>query len=335
MRKIGLMILALFLVVMVIPFFIVSSCEAINQKDEEPNVIKEENAVYVTVLNTEDDTTMELAIDEYIKGVVAAEMPVDFNLEALKAQAVAARTYTLNRLTEFGGKPDDVHPQYELCTDYRHCQAWISKEDRLVAWSKNTELSTLNNIELWSKIEEAVESTKGESLIYEGELIDPLFHSSSGGVTENSEDYFSASLPYLRSVSSEYENSSPYISTNFDISEEDFKKTLKKKYPDIVLKKDKIIDNLEIIKRTKSGRVDQIRVGDKTLTGREMRELLNLRSNNFTIKQDGDKLVFTVNGNGHGVGLSQYGADGMADAGFDYVEILKHYYTGVEVRKAY
>lgn len=335
MRKIGLMILALFLVVMVIPFFIVSSCEAINQKDEEPNVIKEENAVYVTVLNTEDDTTMELAIDEYIKGVVAAEMPVDFNLEALKAQAVAARTYTLNRLTEFGGKPDDVHPQYELCTDYRHCQAWISKEDRLVAWSKNTELSTLNNIELWSKIEEAVESTKGESLIYEGELIDPLFHSSSGGVTENSEDYFSASLPYLRSVSSEYENSSPYISTNFDISEEDFKKTLKKKYPDIVLKKDKIIDNLEIIKRTKSGRVDQIRVGDKTLTGREMRELLNLRSNNFTIKQDGDKLVFTVNGNGHGVGLSQYGADGMADAGFDYVEILKHYYTGVEVNKTY
>ena len=335
MRKIGLMILALFLIVMIIPFFIISSCEAINERDDEPDVIEEKDQVYVTVLNTEDNTTMELTTDEYIKGVVAAEMPVNFELEALKAQAVAARTYTLNRLEEFGGKPDDVHPQYELCTDYRHCQAWISKDDRLVAWSKNTELSALNSIELWSKIEEAVDSTKGESLIYNGELIDPLFHSSSGGVTENSEDYFSASLPYLRSVSSEYETNSPYISTNFDISEDDFEKTLKNKYPDIVLKKNKMIDNLEIISRTKSGRVDEIRVGNKTLTGREIRELLSLRSNNFTIKQDGNNIVFTVNGNGHGVGLSQYGANGMAEAGFDYVEILKHYYTGVELKKVY
>lgn len=335
MRKIGLMIFVLFFIIMLIPFFIISSCEAINENSEEPNVIKENSEVYVKVLNTEDNKAMELGIDEYIKGVVAAEMPVNFELEALKAQAVAARTYTLNRLQEFGAKPDDVHPQYELCTDYRHCQAWISKDDRLMAWSKNADLSTLNNIELWSKIEEAVDTTKGESLIYNGELIDPLFHSSSGGATENSEDYFTASLPYLRSVSSEYEKNSPYISTNFDISEEDFKKTVKNKYPDIELKKSKMIENLEIMSRTESGRVDEIRVGNKTLTGREVRELLNLRSNNFTVKQDGNKLVFSTNGNGHGVGLSQYGANGMAQAGFDYVEILKHYYTGVDVNKAY
>ncbi|MPW26991.1 stage II sporulation protein D [Alkalibaculum sp. M08DMB] len=335
MRKFGLLILIFFVVIIIIPFLIVNSCNILKTETPKPHVIVEEEIIYVNVLDTKNDKAMKLELDEYIKGVVAAEMPVLFHLEALKAQSIAARTYTLNRLEEFGGKPDGVHPQYELCTDHRHCQAWISKEDRLSAWGKNVELSSVNNIELWSKIEEAVDSTKGLALAYNDKLIDPLYHSTSGGSTENSEDYFTSSLPYLRSVSSEYEKESPYMNTSFDISVSEFTSTIKKKYPDIKLDKSKMIDNIEILSNTSGGKVEKVRVGNKVLAGREMRELLGLRSSEFTIKQSGSTLVFTVVGYGHGVGLSQYGADGMANAGFKYKDILTHYFTGTEIKKMY
>ena len=343
MKRIGLMIFILFVVIVLIPFLLVGSCDAL-QDEKKPETIQEKEEsksedegekIYVTVLDTTNNKAMELELDEYIKGVVAAEMPVNFHLEALKAQAIAARTYTLNRLEQFGGKPDSVHSQYNLCTDHRHCQAWISKEDRLSAWEKNTELSAINNIELWSKIEEAVDATKGQALVYNDALIDPLFHSASGGTTENSEDYFTSSLPYLRSVSSEYEESSPYNKTNFDISVDEFSAILKKKYPDIVLESSQMIDNIEIISNTAGGKVEKVRVGNKVLKGREMRELLDLRSSEFTVEQSGLNLVFTVVGYGHGVGLSQYGADGMAKAGYTYEEILKHYFTGTELKSMY
>lgn len=336
MRKFASLIIILFIIVIVIPFMIIRSCEAI-YNDKEPSVIKEDTVdkIMVSVLNTTNNKAMSLSLDEYIKGVVAAEMPVTFNIEALKAQAITARTYTMNKLKAFGGNTNAVHPQYDLCTDYRHCQAWISKEDRLSAWSKNAELSSVNNIELWSKIEEAVDSTQGMVLTYEGSLISPLYHSTSGGNTENSEDYFPSSMPYLRSVSSEYEGDSPYMSTTFEVSTKDFNNTVKEKYPDIKLNESKMIDNIEILSHTEGGKVEKIRLGNKVLTGREMRELLNLRSSEFSISQKGTTLLFTVVGFGHGVGMSQYGADGMAKAGYTYSEILKHYYTGVEIEVKY
>ena len=340
MRRIGFMTLILFIVIVLIPFLLVSSCDAF-EHEKKPEIIQEKKVeaerehIYVNVLDTANNKAMKLDLDEYIKGVVAAEMPVNFHLEALKAQAIAARTYTLNRLEQFGGKPDGVHAQYNLCTDFRHCQAWISKEDRLSAWAKNTELSAINNIELWGKIEEAVDSTKGQALIYNDKLIDPLFHSASGGTTENSEDYFTSSLPYLRSVSSEYEEGSPYNKTNFDIGVKEFSDTLKKKFPDIKLESSKMIDNIEIISHTAGGKVEKVRVGNKVLKGRELRELLGLRSSEFTVEQNGTKLAFTVVGYGHGVGLSQYGADGMAKAGYSYEEIVKHYFTGTQLKSMY
>lgn len=335
MKRFGLLVLLIFIVMMIIPFMLVRSCEAIKE-EKAPSIISDDQSktsedITVAVLNTKTNQAMKLDLDEYIKGVVAAEMPVNFDIEALKAQAVAARTYTLNKID----KKNEVHPQYDLCTDPSHCQAWISKEDRLSAWSKNSELSSMNNIELWRKIEDAVDSTRGQVLTYEGKLISPLFHSTSGGSTENSEDYFTSSVPYERSVSSEYESQSPYMSTTFEITVKDFTKILKKKYPDIELKESKIIDNLEILSNTEGGNVKNIRIGNKVLTGRELRELLGLRSSQFTIDQQGSKIIFTVVGFGHGVGMSQYGADGMAKAGYTYEEILKHYYTGVDIEKRY
>lgn len=334
MKKIVSIIIILFIIIIVLPFFIVKSCDVINNENE-PQVIESEKNFYVKVLNTNTNESMNLELDEYIKGVVAAEMPVTFHIEALKAQAIAARTYTMNRLEEFGATADPVHPQYDLCTDYRHCQAWISKEKRLIAWDSNAELSSLNNIDLWAKIEEAVEATKGIAIIYNGNLIDPLFHSTSGGSTENSEDYFTSSLPYLKSVSSSYEDSSPYLNTNFEITVENFTNTFKEKYPDIKFESSKMIENIEILSTTEGGKISKIRVGNKVLTGREVRELLNLRSSQFTIAQKNSKLIFTVVGFGHGVGMSQYGADGMAKAGYTYEDILKHYYTGVELKEMY
>lgn len=277
----------------------------------------------VTVYLHKSGETVTLDLEDYVAGVVAGEMPASFEAEALKAQAVAARTYALSKImrAEESGNSAD-HPDAPLCDD-THCQVYRNEEELL-------ELKGQYWMDTgWQKILSAVDETAGQVMYYEGSLVEqPLFHSSSGGQTENSEDVFVSALPYLRSVESLYEGEAPYQSETISVSLATFIKKVSDTYGASSVSS----GTIKILSRSEGGRVDRIQVGDKTLTGRNIRDLFGLRSANFTFAFDGNEnIVFTTRGYGHGVGMSQWGANGMAQAGFEYAEILKHYYSGVTI----
>ena len=332
MKGIGIYIIFILFITIIIPVSLIlgwdifSDDESVEDIGKKYNIEKIEERSKIEIYNTETKKVENVDFEDYIKGVVAAEMPAEFELEALKAQAVAARTFSLYRMNKYpDGHPD--HPETSLCTGI-HCQAWLSKESLRDRHPSNW------MYEYWPKIEEAVESTKGEIITYEGKPIEPLFHSSSGGMTENSEDVFVAAFPYLRGVESPYEEGTPRFSAVKTMNVNDFIATLKSKYPSVSLSKGNLSSKIKA-ERTESGRVKRIKVDTLMLTGRDIRTLFGLNSTNFNISLKGDKLEIATKGNGHGVGMSQWGAQGMAEHGSEYTEILKHYYQGVELDKIY
>ncbi|HWQ79072.1 MAG TPA: stage II sporulation protein D [Anaerovoracaceae bacterium] len=278
---------------------------------------------YINVYRHVSGKTESIAFEDYVKGVVAGEMPSSFEMEALKAQAVAARTYSLSKVIRSGdgGNPD--HPSAPVCDDV-HCQVYRSPEE--LKEIKSAEWMATG----WPKIQEAVDSTKGQLMYYQGALVEqPLFHSSSGGKTENSEDVFVSALPYLRSVDSPYESAAPHQDEQTEIPLSEFKQKIRSfsgKDPGAVNS-----GTINVQERSAGGRVAAIQVGNLTLKGREIRDIFGLRSANFTVSVQGSAVLFTTEGYGHGVGMSQYGANGMAQTGYKYTDILTHYYTGVEV----
>ncbi|MGB4438939.1 MAG: stage II sporulation protein D [Sedimentibacter sp.] len=281
----------------------------------EPDLIK--------VYNLKTNEVMVIDFEEYLKGVVSSEMPAEFNEEALKAQAITARTYLLYRLKKYpDGQPE--HMDAPVCTG-THCQVWSSK-DELIASHEDGWYD-----KYWNKIEEAVNSTSGQILTYEGKIIEPLFHSASGGRTENSEDVFSASVPYLRSVESPYESEAPKLHGSVKITVSDFISKVESVYGDLDLSQDNLDEKIQLGDVSEGGKIKTIIIDNAEITGREMRSLFNLNSTNFNFIQTGNEIEIVTTGYGHGVGMSQWGADGMADEGFNYKEILKHYYTGVEI----
>lgn len=249
-----------------------------------------------------DDKIQEMGFEEYLVHVVAGEMYADYEMEALKAQAVTARTYTYKKLIEGGCGNGGA----EICDDINHCQAF----------AKTIPEKTLQRMEY------AVYSTKGEIITYKDEPIIALFHSTSGGYTEDNVNVFGESLPYLKSVKSEGEEESPRYSQDEERTIAEIKKKAKASG-----------DTIEVIERLPSGRVRTVNVFGKEMTGKQLRELLKLSSANFTIHMKEETVVFTTIGYGHGVGLSQVGANAMAKKGSNYKKIIKHYYTGVEIDK--
>jgi stage II sporulation protein D len=296
--------------------------------DNKKNDIVDSLDLSVDIYDTETKNIISMDFEEYIKGVVAGEMPAKFEEEALKAQSVAARTYAISKIIAYnnGYRPEE-HPEAPLCNTI-HDQVWYSEEKLLELHGKEWV------DKLFPKIEQAVDNTKGEIISYDGQIIsEPLFHSSSGGMTEASEEVFASAEPYLRPVESPYETASPSVKDNFKISIEDFIKKLNGKYSNINITKENIEKRIELLERTSTGRVDKLKIGTITMTGRELRELFGFNSTNFTItiNKDKNEVIIETLGNGHGVGMSQWGANGMAEKGSDYKEILKHYYTGVEI----
>jgi stage II sporulation protein D len=279
----------------------------------------------IDVYITEKDAVETVKFEEYVKGVVASEMPSEFNIEALKAQSVAARTYSLakQQKAQSSGNPKS-HSSAPLC-DTTHCQVYRDAATlKSLKGDKWMETS-------WPKICEAVDATKGQLLYYNGELVQQaLFHSSSGGKTENCEDVFASAVPYLVSVDSPYEDAATHQNeeTTFTLSQ--FSSKIKAANPRIDFGSI-TSSNIKIVSRSSGGRVENMSIGKGVLTGRSVREALGLSSANFTISITKDNITFTSNGSGHGVGMSQYGANGMAEEGYDYKEILAHYYTGTEV----
>jgi stage II sporulation protein D len=269
----------------------------------------------IVEVRTDEGEIKEIVLEEYLKGVVAAEMPASFKVEALKAQAVAARTYILRKLQ------GSTRRRVKITTDINLDQAWISKEEMIGKWGK---------FNYYFKISKAVEETEGIFLAYQGKAISAVYHSASGDMTEDSENVWGRDLPYLKSVKSYYEIDSPYNRYFQDYSLNEFIKKigLKKR-----LDKSDLGNLINILSRSKSGRVLEVKVLNKVLTGRELRKRLGLKSTNFKYQLMGNNIRFITSGNGHGVGLSQYGANGMAKRGYNYFEILSHYYSGVEFRR--
>lgn len=292
----------------------------------EPKVHKiEETSYLVGVYRTQSKTVEQIPLEDYVKGVIAGEMPADFEEEALKAQAVAARTYAISKVSAWQqGRQPSEHPGAALC-DSTHCQVYRSAE----------ELRALKSDEWmesgWKKVSQAAEETAGQVMYYQGELVDqPLFHSSSGGKTENSEAVFASAVPYLRSVASPYEQEATHQNEVTAISASELSKKLKAAYPAKNIGT-VAASGVVITGRSEGGRVEKIQVGGAVFTGRQIREALGLPSANFTVGAENGKVTFVTVGYGHGVGMSQYGANGMAQKGSDYKAILTHYYSGVSV----
>ncbi|MEI3530625.1 MAG: stage II sporulation protein D [Bacilli bacterium] len=250
--------------------------------------------------------------EEYIVGVVAAEMPVSFELEALKAQAVAARTYALKKMER------NTEQEYDIIDTVAN-QVYYDNDELKAKWQDDY-------TEKINKVKQAILATRGEYMVYGNEIIDAFFFSTSVGKTENSEEVFSAKLPYLRSVESSWdEEVSPVFNDQATFSLDEFYSLLGINYNDKV--------TVEITKTTSTGRIKELKINDKKMTGSDVYQKLGLRSTFFTISQNNKQITVNTKGYGHGVGMSQYGANGMAKNGYDYQKILKHYYQGIEIKK--
>lgn len=254
----------------------------------------------------------KVPLEEYVTGVLAGEMPVSFELEALKAQAVAARSYVMKKIEQNRNQEFDV-------VDTVSNQVYIDEATLKERW-KDEFTNKMN------KIKTAIQETQGEYLTYDGQVIEAFFFSTSTGKTENVEEVFVQALPYLRSVDSSWdEEVSPVFHVTSEYSLADFYSKLGLPYQDRL--------QIEITKATSTGRVKELTINGNLFQASDVTSKLKLRSTFFTFEQIGSNVKIETKGFGHGVGLSQYGAQAMAKKGYLYDQILKHYYQGVEISK--
>lgn len=318
-------VILLFIIYMIICFLIPT---LVNGDFKNENIveinneqIKKDSEIYnskkIKLLLTESNQVVELDFEDYIKGVLIGEVPITYELEALKAQAVVARTYTMYKLKN---APTKHTFDADMCDDINCCQAYKTKEYAFASWDDSEEN------EKWAKLEEAVNSTRGEVIEYNGELINAFFHAHSGGMTEDVKYLWAKnSIPYLVSVP----GNEGYIYQDSKVfSKSQLAELLKNEVPNV---SGDIIFNIKDY--TGSGRVNNIEVNGINMDGAHFRSLLGIRSTNFRIEQSGDNITFFTVGYGHGVGMSQEGANQMAIDGKNYIDIIKHYYTGVKIKK--
>ena len=324
MRKIFIYIPCFILLCFLIPVLFTKKEETKETISEQTEEIKEnyDYGKYNTVklLHIDNGQIEEIELDNYLLGVVSSEMPASFEEEALKAQAVVARTYTIYKIVE-----DNKHKNADICDDSKCCQAWISKEKRLNKWN---EQERENN---WSKIENAVNSTKGKIITYEKRPINAFFHSNSGGITDTATAVWGGTnYPYLQAVKTSGEDLYTQYSSEVILTKDEFISKIKKYHSNFKI--DFNLENqIEILEYTEGERIQNIKIGNLNLSGVEIRNIFGLKSAKFRITIEGNNIKFNVLGYGHGVGMSQTGADSMAKQGSNYEEIIKHYYTGVEI----
>ena len=335
MKKILVYLLSFILIIFIIPALLTKRTIPTNTKEETNNQETQntENEKQtsntneynynkygtITLLHKKTGETEQVNLDDYLCNVVSAEMPANYETEALKAQAIVARTYTIYKIL------NKKHDTADLCDDSTCCQAWISKEDRLARWEES---QRENN---WQKICTAVNDTKGKVITYDNKPIDAFFHSNSGGITEIPVNVWGGTgYPYLQSVETSGEDAYTQYSSEVTLTQEQLINKLKEKYSDISIDFSNSED-IKITEYTESTRVKTVKFGNHEISGVETRSLLGLRSTNFEISKDGDNIKFSVKGYGHGVGMSQTGADSMAKQGSSAADIIKHFYTGVEI----
>ena len=305
-----------------------NSKEIANESNENQIVENSTNEKYsyeqygtIKLLHADTGTVEDVFIDDYLCNVVSAEMPADYELEALKAQAIVARTYTIFKVR------NKKHENADICDDSNCCQAWISKEDRLARWEESLRESN------WKKIQEAVSSTRGKIITYQNEPINAFFHSNSGGKTEVPVNVWGGTgYPYLQTVETSGEETYSQYSSEVVLSQQELLDKLKTKYSDIAIDF-KNTEDIKILEYTDGDRVKTVKFGNHNLSGVEVRTLLGLRSANFSITQENGNIKFSVKGYGHGVGMSQTGADSLAKQGSTADDIIHHFYANVEMKE--
>ena len=331
MKKVFIYFFVFLLVFFLLPAFLtkknveakVSSNDVSNENAEKKAEIENydyKNYGNIKLLHTKTGEVEEVPIDTYLVNVVSAEMPADFEIEALKAQAVVARTYTIYKIQ------NKKHDNADICDDSACCQAWVSKEERFARWEESVRESN------WQKIEQAVNDTKGKIITYEGKLINAFFHSNSGGKTEIPVNVWGGTgYPYLQVVETSGEDNYTQYNSEVVLSNEELLEKLKVNYSDISIDFNNN-DDLKILEYTDSVRVKTVKFGNHNISGTETRSLLGLRSTNFEIIKENGNIKFSVKGYGHGVGMSQTGANTLAKEGKSYEDIINHFYIGVVIQ---
>ena len=327
MKKILIYIGILMFTIFLIPIVFTKQIEpTVVEPQKEEEVVIQNNYDYknyqtVKLLHTNTNEIESVKLDDYLCNVVSAEMPADFSKEALKAQAVVARTYTIYRLIH----DEKKHGKADICDNSSCCQAWISKEDRLAKWDENVRDSN------WTKITNAVNETQGKLITYNNEPINAFFHSNSGGKTEVPINVWGGSgYPYLQVVETSGEDAYSQYYSEVELTKSEFENKIRQQHPDLVI--DFNSNNcIQIVENTDGGRVKTLKVGNLNLAGVEIRTILGLKSANFTFEIKDDTIKFNVIGYGHGVGMSQTGADALARQGENYEQIIKHFYVGVDI----
>ena len=278
----------------------------------------------LSVWDTDLDAARSIPLEEYVVGVVAAEMPASYHAEALACQAVAARTFAIQRCRALGGNGCRSHPGYDLCTSSACCQGYLTPAAQRDKWPG--EYSAMA-----ARVESAARITAGQILTYDGLPIEVLYHASSGGMTEDASEVFAGGQPYLVSVASPGEEAYSGYETTTTFSREAAAQMLLEAFPDSGVTAEQLPNQLQLRSSTASGRVDTVMVGSTLVTGPELRRALNLRSTLCTWDCNETSIIFTTRGYGHGVGMSQAGAQAMASSGSTCAEILAHYYPGTHL----
>ena len=326
MKKIIIYFTFVFILIIAMPVVFTNKFEQVEEVvSEEVVENKYPKADYgdintIKLLHTDTNQIEEIDFDTYLYGVVASEMPASYEMEALKAQAIVARTYTLYKI-----KNGSKHDGADICDSPLCCQAWISKENRMARWDDDIKE------EYWSKIVEAVDSTSGKYITYNGEVINAFFHSNSGGMTEMPINVWGGDFPYLQIVSTSGEEAYSGYSSEVEVSKDELIQKMLEKYSNFQIKFDEI-NCIQILDLTESGRVKTMKIGNVSLSGVDVRKIFGLKSAMFTFEIVGDTIKFKVTGYGHGVGLSQSGSDSLAKQGLNYEQIIKHYYKDVEIK---
>ena len=298
-----------------IPFLIV-----MNYKDQKELSKKEEKLIkldyisniIVGIKRVNKDIVDNVRLEEYVVGVVAGEMPVSFEIEALKAQAVASRSYVLKKIA------DNKDNSYDV-VDTTSNQVYLDEDDMKKKWQDNY-------VTYVNKIRSAVNDTASLYLEYDGEIANTMFFSTSNGYTEDCSVVFKEDIPYLKSVDSTWDSE---VSSTFQYTED---MSIQEFYEKLGLKYNETL-KVEILERSSSNRIIKLKINDVEFSGRDIYNKLKIRSTDFTIEQIGSNIKITTKGFGHGVGMSQYGALGMAREGYTYDQILEHYYQGTNLKK--
>ncbi len=273
----------------------------------------------IAVFRTASGKNENITMFEYICGSVAAEMPLAYDEEALKAQAIACYTNAL-RLKKSDKNPDDGN----ITDNTSVHQGYIDEAQRKEKWGKDFE-------KYEKKLQEAVKAVSGKAIYYDGKLCVAAFCAISNGKTEAAQNIWGSAVPYLVSVDSSGDKLSPGYASTVSYEEKDFLKILKEQ--GINTESIKTLEGIiEITSKSSTGTVLKCKIAGKEFTGEEVRKLFSLRSPTFTVKGNKNAVTFIVSGYGHGIGLSQYGSDYLAKQGYTYDEILKHYYTGIQIK---